>query len=374
MPEYLAPGVYVEEVDTGSKPIEGVSTSTTGMVGVTERGPVDVPVLVTGVGEFNRWFGGLLRAGGLRRPPLPAARGRRLLHQRRQARLRHARPRRGRDRRPRRRSSTAVTRRRSRRRSCGRRGRGRVRPAALRRSSCSQSPASPTTTGSGSATAATAGVPPGRRRARGRNGAGVAATCRSSARTRAGENISRVRARPSSASVHARGADAGSGVVVGSRRRSTTADAAALVVGDWLEIGAARAAEYRLAREVLRAVPRRRRLDRPGPARRPARLGGPAGADVVAGSTSRRVRCRTRPSPRQPRRAALCLRRRPPGQLRRRRRPRRRRRRPIREVRRLGELSALPRSGPRRRPPAGTLGRRRCAHCGPHAVGGRRRG
>ena len=60
MPEYLAPGVYVEEVDTGSKPIEGVSTSTAGMVGVTERGPVDVPVLVTSVGEFSYWFGGLL--------------------------------------------------------------------------------------------------------------------------------------------------------------------------------------------------------------------------------------------------------------------------------------------------------------------------
>ena len=39
MPEYLAPGVYVEEIDTGSKPIEGVSTSTAGMIGVTERGP-----------------------------------------------------------------------------------------------------------------------------------------------------------------------------------------------------------------------------------------------------------------------------------------------------------------------------------------------
>jgi phage tail sheath protein FI len=61
MPEYLAPGVYVEEVDTGSKPIEGVSTSTCGLVGVTERGPVNVPVLVTSVGEFVRWYGGLLR-------------------------------------------------------------------------------------------------------------------------------------------------------------------------------------------------------------------------------------------------------------------------------------------------------------------------
>lgn len=57
MPEYLAPGVYVEEIDTGSKPIEGVSTSTAGMIGVTERGPVDVPILITGTGEYSRWFG-----------------------------------------------------------------------------------------------------------------------------------------------------------------------------------------------------------------------------------------------------------------------------------------------------------------------------
>lgn len=60
MPEYLAPGVYVEEIDTGSKPIEGVSTSTAGMAGVTERGPVNVPILTTGFGEFTRWFGGYL--------------------------------------------------------------------------------------------------------------------------------------------------------------------------------------------------------------------------------------------------------------------------------------------------------------------------
>jgi len=60
MPEYLAPGVYVEEIDTGSKPIEGVSTSTTGMIGVTERGPVNVPILVTSYGEYRRWFGDTL--------------------------------------------------------------------------------------------------------------------------------------------------------------------------------------------------------------------------------------------------------------------------------------------------------------------------
>src|SRR4051794_38619463 len=57
MPEYLAPDVYVEEIDTGSKPIEGVSTSTAGVVGVTERGPVSVPILITSYGEFERWFG-----------------------------------------------------------------------------------------------------------------------------------------------------------------------------------------------------------------------------------------------------------------------------------------------------------------------------
>jgi hypothetical protein len=60
MPEYLAPAVYVEEVDTGSKPIEGVSTSTAGMIGVTERGPVGVPILVTSFGEYQRWFGQML--------------------------------------------------------------------------------------------------------------------------------------------------------------------------------------------------------------------------------------------------------------------------------------------------------------------------
>jgi phage tail sheath protein FI len=60
MPQYLAPDVYVEEVDTGSKPIEGVSTSIAGVVGVTERGPLDIPILVTSYGEFTNWFGGLL--------------------------------------------------------------------------------------------------------------------------------------------------------------------------------------------------------------------------------------------------------------------------------------------------------------------------
>jgi len=60
MPEYLSPGVYVEEIDTGNKPIEGVSTSTAGMVGLAERGPLNVPILVTSYGVYQRWFGGYL--------------------------------------------------------------------------------------------------------------------------------------------------------------------------------------------------------------------------------------------------------------------------------------------------------------------------
>jgi phage tail sheath protein FI len=60
MAEYLAPGVFVEEVQSGNKPIEGVSTSTAGIVGVTERGPVNVPQLITSYADFRRLFGGYL--------------------------------------------------------------------------------------------------------------------------------------------------------------------------------------------------------------------------------------------------------------------------------------------------------------------------
>lgn len=61
MPQYRSPGVYVEEVDAGPRPIQGVSTSIANAVGVTERGPSrGKPVLVTSYGEFKRVFGGPL--------------------------------------------------------------------------------------------------------------------------------------------------------------------------------------------------------------------------------------------------------------------------------------------------------------------------
>lgn len=57
MPEYLSPGVYVEEIEIGPKPIEGVSTSTAGFLGQTERGPTR-PILVTSIADYQRAFGG----------------------------------------------------------------------------------------------------------------------------------------------------------------------------------------------------------------------------------------------------------------------------------------------------------------------------
>ena len=58
MPEYLHPGVYIEEIERGPKPIEGVPTSTAAFIGETERGPV-TPQLVTSYKDYQRWFGGV---------------------------------------------------------------------------------------------------------------------------------------------------------------------------------------------------------------------------------------------------------------------------------------------------------------------------
>ncbi|MGB7922044.1 MAG: phage tail sheath subtilisin-like domain-containing protein [Pyrinomonadaceae bacterium] len=67
MPEYLAPGVYVEEVSFRSKSIEGVSTSTTGFAGMARYGPAqytDGPKptearLITSFTDYERVYGGL---------------------------------------------------------------------------------------------------------------------------------------------------------------------------------------------------------------------------------------------------------------------------------------------------------------------------
>ena len=58
MPEYLAPGVFVEEVSFRSKSIEGVGTTTTGFIGPCRYGPVtEAPELLTSLTEFERSYG-----------------------------------------------------------------------------------------------------------------------------------------------------------------------------------------------------------------------------------------------------------------------------------------------------------------------------
>lgn len=57
MPEYLSPGVYVEEVPPAEKPIESVGTSTAGFIGMAQHGPIDDPQLITNWSQFVRTFG-----------------------------------------------------------------------------------------------------------------------------------------------------------------------------------------------------------------------------------------------------------------------------------------------------------------------------
>src|SRR5882762_10287609 len=81
MPEYLSPGVYVEEVSFRTKSIEGVPTSTTGFAGMARSGPVQYtggpsPTearLVTSFPEFEQVYGGLdpLLIGASREERLP---------------------------------------------------------------------------------------------------------------------------------------------------------------------------------------------------------------------------------------------------------------------------------------------------------------
>src|SRR5438034_11510932 len=57
MPQYLSPGVYVEEVEAGSRPIEGVGTAVAAFVGLAAKGPLNEPTLVTNWGQFTNTFG-----------------------------------------------------------------------------------------------------------------------------------------------------------------------------------------------------------------------------------------------------------------------------------------------------------------------------
>ncbi len=54
---YLSPGVYVEEVDRGTKPLEMVGTSTCAFMGEATVGPVNEPILCTNWSQYTKHFG-----------------------------------------------------------------------------------------------------------------------------------------------------------------------------------------------------------------------------------------------------------------------------------------------------------------------------
>lgn len=59
MPAYSFPGLYLEEIPSGSKPIEGVGTSTAAFVGFTTKGPIGEPEIVLKWDDYDRQYGGI---------------------------------------------------------------------------------------------------------------------------------------------------------------------------------------------------------------------------------------------------------------------------------------------------------------------------
>src|SRR5262245_43495285 len=70
MPSYLSPGVYMEEVDKGTKPIEAVGTAVAAFIGYTEKASdakngesyslLGKPTLVTNWSQYTQKFGGFI--------------------------------------------------------------------------------------------------------------------------------------------------------------------------------------------------------------------------------------------------------------------------------------------------------------------------
>jgi uncharacterized protein len=57
MPSYLTPGVYVEEVPSQSKPIEGVGTAVAAFVGIAPGGPANQPMRISNWTQFAKLYG-----------------------------------------------------------------------------------------------------------------------------------------------------------------------------------------------------------------------------------------------------------------------------------------------------------------------------
>ncbi|GAB4197237.1 MAG: phage tail sheath family protein [Roseiflexaceae bacterium] len=57
MPEYLSPGVYIQEVNSGPRPIEGVGTAMAAFIGFAPYGKANTPVLITNWSQYLAEFG-----------------------------------------------------------------------------------------------------------------------------------------------------------------------------------------------------------------------------------------------------------------------------------------------------------------------------
>ena len=64
-PTYLSPGVYVEEVDKGSKPIESAGTAVAAFAGFAQKGPANTPTLVTNWTQYVEQFGDFMEGSYL---------------------------------------------------------------------------------------------------------------------------------------------------------------------------------------------------------------------------------------------------------------------------------------------------------------------
>jgi phage tail sheath protein FI len=60
MPTYLSPGVYVQEIPAGARPLEGVGTAVAAFIGLAERGPFNSPRLISNWTQFMNVFGGFV--------------------------------------------------------------------------------------------------------------------------------------------------------------------------------------------------------------------------------------------------------------------------------------------------------------------------
>ncbi len=65
MPNLSYPGVYVQEVSSGVRPIAAAGTSTAAFVGLAEKGPDDEAKRITSWTEFQRHYGGFIEGSFL---------------------------------------------------------------------------------------------------------------------------------------------------------------------------------------------------------------------------------------------------------------------------------------------------------------------